>query len=95
MKKLFKIIGIYILFGMILALLAAVTGSFEGFMAIPSLGMNSFLSLMLVIVLIWLPSLVVVLVSNVVYFPFAYAKLIIAAVVVAFLVLCVRIIRKK
>ena len=95
MKKFCKIIGLYILFGAVIAAVAAITGAFEGFMAIPSLGMSSFLSSMLVVVLIWLPSLVMVLLSDTVYFPFAYSKAIIAAVVIAFLLLSVRIVRKK
>jgi len=95
MKKFLKIIGLYILFGAILAIIVSVTGAFEGFMAVPSLGMNSFFALVLVIVAIWLPSLAIVLFSNVAYFPFAYAKVIIAVIIVAFVLMCVYILRKK
>ena len=95
MKKFFKIIGLYLFFGAVLAAVAANTGMFNGFMAVPSLGINSFLAMIAVIVLVWLPSLVLIFPAAEVYLPIPYIKLIVAAIIVVFLLLLVRIIRKK
>lgn len=95
MKKFLKIIGLYLLFGAAFAVIASVTGMFEGFMAVPGLGLNSYLSMLLIITAVWLPSLVVVMFSDIVYFPFAHAKIIVAAIILLFLLLCMRILRKK
>ena len=95
MKKFFKIIGLYLFFGAVLAAVAANTGMFNGFMAVPSLGINSFLAMIAVIVLVWLPSLVLIFPEAEVYLPIPYIKLIVAAIIVVFLLLLVRIIRKK
>jgi len=45
--------------------------------------------------LIWLPALVLIFPSAELYFPFAYAQIIIAAIIIAFILLSVRILRKK
>lgn len=95
MKKFLKIIGLYLLSGAVFSAVASATGMFEGFMAVPGLGFNSYLSMMIIIAAVWLPSLVMVMFSDVVYFPFAYTKIIIAAIILMFLLLCLRILRKK
>lgn len=95
MKKFLKITGLYLLFGAVFAVIASVTGMFEGFMAVSGLGLTSYLLMIPVIMVLWMPSLAIVLFSDVVYFPFAYAKVIVAAIILLFVLLGVRIIRKK
>lgn len=95
MKKFFKITGLYLLFGAVFAAVASATGMFTGFMAVSSLGISSLLAMAAVIMLIWLPALVLILPSAKVYFPFAYAQIIFAAIIIAFILLSVRILRKK
>lgn len=93
MKKFFKIIALYILIGAVLAVLASVFGAFESFTMI--LGTGSYLIMMLTVMAGWLPFVVTALLSDIVYFPFAYAKAVIVVVIIAFLLLCMRILRKK
>ncbi|MBR2028832.1 MAG: hypothetical protein IKA10_07610 [Oscillospiraceae bacterium] len=95
MKKFLKIIGLYLWFGALLAFIASGTGMFNGFMAFHSLGTTSFLAMIAVIMLVWLPSLVLILPSAEMYLPVPYIKLIIAAIIVVFIFLLVRILRKK
>lgn len=95
MKKFLKIIGLYLFFGAVFAAVAAATGMFTGFMAVQSLGVNSFLATIAVIMLVWLPSLVLILPSAEMYLPAPYIKLIIVAIIVVFILLTVRILRKK
>jgi len=79
----------------VFAAVASATGMFNGFMAVSSLGISSLLAMAAVIMLIWLPALVLIFPSAEVYFPFVYAQAIIAAIILLFILLCVRILRKK
>lgn len=96
MKKALKVVGLYLLFGAIIAITISVFGGYEDLLINKTMGNMSILGymiLMLTIIAFWLPSLVFILFSKNIYLTFAYTKPILVAVIAVFILLSVYIVK--
>lgn len=96
MKKAFKILGLYLLLGAIIAVTVSVFGGYENLLINNTMGDMSifgYMGLMLAIIAFWLPSFVLMLFSKNIYLTFAYAKPVLIAFMAVFIFLSVYLIR--
>lgn len=98
LKKILKIIGLYILFGIIISLIVSTFGgAYQKLLVGQSMGsmdFSSFLFLNGYVALLWLPMIVVMFFSKINFFSSIYIKIASIVIVIVFLLLCIRIIRK-
>lgn len=97
-KKLLKISALYLLFGLIIAVVFTVCGGYREYVINRTLGAMTTFEYIWVVGMVslgWLPTAIFELQSSVKVFRFPYATPIIAAVVILFFIFCLRIILKK
>ena len=98
-KKLLKIAGLYLLFGFIIAVVFSAFGGYKDFVINQVLGSMTTIEyigvLASVSVIGWFPIFANEITSEFKVFAFPYSTYIIPAVVVIFLLLCLRILFKK
>ncbi|MGN1404862.1 MAG: hypothetical protein ACI4WM_01220 [Erysipelotrichaceae bacterium] len=98
LKKILKIIGLYILFGIIIALIVSTFGgAYQKLLVGQSMGsmdFSDFLFLNGYVALLWLPMIVMMFFSKINFFSSIYIKIASIVIVIVFLLLCIRIIRK-
>ena len=98
LKKILKIIGLYLLFGIIIALIVSTFGG--AYQKLPigqsmgSMDFSGFLFLNAYVALLWLPMIIVMFFSKINFFSSIYIKIAVLLIVFVFLLLCIRIIRK-
>lgn len=98
LKKILKIIGLYLLFGIIIALIVSTFGgAYQKLLIGQSMGsmdFSGFLFLNAYVALLWLPMIIVMFISKINFFSSIYIKIAVILIVFVFLLLCIRIIRK-
>ena len=98
LKKTLKIIGLYLLFGIIIALIVSTFGgAYQKLLIGQSMGsmdFSGFLFLNAYVALLWLPMIIVMFFSKINFFSSIYIKIAVLLIVFVFLLLCIRIIRK-
>ncbi|MBR2503191.1 MAG: hypothetical protein IKB62_03605 [Oscillospiraceae bacterium] len=98
-KKLLKIAGLYLLFGFVIAVVFSAFGGYRDFVINQVLGPMTTIEyigvLASVSVVGWFPIFVNEITSEFKVFAFPYSTYVVTAVVVIFLLLCLRIIFKK
>lgn len=98
LKKILKIIGLYILFGIIIALIVSTFGgAYQKLLIGQSMGnmdFSGFLFLNGYVALLWLPMIVVMIFSKINFFSSIFVKIASIVIVIVFLLLCIKIIRK-
>lgn len=96
--KVGKLIGSYILFGIVSVIVISICGAYKAFVINQALGGMTTIEYVMcasVIALGWLPTAITVLLNGNNIFTFPFATPFITAVVVLFIALCIRIITKK
>ena len=98
LKKILKIIGLYLLFGIIIVLIVSTFGgAYQKLLIGQSMGsmdFSGFLFLNAYVALLWLPMIIVMFISKINFFSSIYIKIAVILIVFVFLLLCIRIIRK-
>ena len=98
LKKTLKIIGLYLLFGIIIALIVSTFGgAYQKLLIGQSMGNMDFMGFLFLnayVALLWLPMIIVMFISKINFFSSIYIKIAVILIVFVFLLLCIRIIRK-
>ena len=98
LKKILKIIGLYLLFGIIIALIVSTFGgAYQKLLIGQSMGNMDFMGFLFLnsyVALLWLPMIVVMFFSKINFFSSIYIKIVSIVIVIVFMLLCIRIIRK-
>ena len=98
LKKILKIIGLYLLFGIIIALIVSTFGgAYQKLLIGQSMGNMDFMGFLFLnsyVALLWLPMILVMFFSKINFFSSIYIKIVSIVIVIVFLLLCIRIIRK-
>ena len=98
LKKILKIIGLYLLFGIIITLIVSTFGgAYQKLLIGQSMGnmdFKDFLFLNSYVALLWQPMIVVMFFSKINFYSSIYIKIASIVIVIVFLLLCIRIIRK-
>ena len=98
LKKKLKIIGLYLLFGIIIALIVSTSGgAYQKLLIGQSMGNMDFMGFLFLnsyVALLWLPMIVEMFISKINFFSSIYIKIAVILIVFVFLLLCIRIIRK-
>lgn len=98
MKKFFKILALYLLFGIIIALAITIFGGQRFLINGLTLGfmnINDYLLLTLYVIVLWLPLCVIVLFSKINLFKNAYITSITIIILIIFVLLSVLILTRK
>ena len=98
MKKTLKIIGLYFAFGVIISILITAFGGYEDLLinqTMGNIGVSGYITIMLYVIVFWLPGFVTMLFSKHDYLAFLYAKPILFVFIAAFIFLSIYIIRRR
>ena len=98
MKKTLKILGIYILFGIVMIGVSLATGGIEYFFTMVSYGAITtplFIKISILFVLFWLPFFVMTLISGMDVINLPYSNYVIIFILVIFLIISISLIKKE
>ncbi len=98
LKKLLKIILLYVLFGILISCIVSVCGGYQNLLIEQTMGnMNLFeyICILAYIVLLWCPMMLFMMFSNINFLNSLYLKISAILIIIVFFILCIRILSKK
>lgn len=98
MKIILKLVGLYLVLGIIVAIIITVFGGYENLLINQTMGnisISGYSTLMFYVIAFWLPSFVFILFSKDIYLTFAYAKPILFLFIALFIGLSIYVIKHR